>query len=139
MRTKTLAAIMLGLLAAMPARAGDQPAHEPGTSVEMPYLIAPVIVDGQLYANAYVSTKIVAPNTAATIVVRDRLPFIQDAFVRDVNAAPIGKADDPKTVDTPALTARLLSDAKRIVGPAYVDSITIIRVQMSLLGVGAHS
>ena len=115
------------------AWAGTSAEHEPGTSVEMPYLIAPVIVDGGLYANAYVSSKIVAVSPAATIVVRDKLPFIQDAYVRDVNAAPIGKASNAHVVDLPALTARLLSDARRIVGPNIIDSVEIMRVQMSPL------
>jgi hypothetical protein len=109
------------------------PEREPGSTVEMPYLIAPVVVDGELYANAYVSSRIIATSPAATIVVRDKLPFIQDAFVRDVNATPIGKASDPKVVDVPALTARLQADAKRIVGPGLVDSFQIVRVQMSPL------
>lgn len=123
------------LVCATPALAGEA-AREPGTSVEMPYLIAPVVVNGELVANAYVSSKVVADTPAATIVVRDKLPFIQDAFVRDVNAQPIGKASDPSTVDVPALAARLLADARRVVGPGLVDSVQIIRVQMSPLRSG---
>jgi hypothetical protein len=107
--------------------------REPGSTVEMPYLIAPVVIDGELFANAYVSSQIIATSPAATIVVRDKLPFIQDAFVRDVNATPIGEVSDPQTVDVPALALRLLADARRIVGPGLVDSIQIVRVQISPL------
>ncbi|HWU26408.1 MAG TPA: hypothetical protein VN154_08395, partial [Rhizomicrobium sp.] len=130
---------MLGLaLAALVAGGMSAPAspsaeREPGSTIDMPYLIAPVVVDGALFANAYVTSQIVATSAAATIVVRDKLPFIQDAFVRDVNAEPIGKPADPATVDVPALTARLLADAQRIVGPGFIDTIHIVRVQMSLL------
>lgn len=132
MRSIAVLSIFVGLLAS--GQAGSAPAErEPGSTVEMPYLIAPVIVDGALYANAYVSSQIIATSPAATIVVRDKLPFIQDAFVRDVNAVPIGKSTDPKTVDVPALTNRLMVDARRIVGPGLIDSIQIVRVQMSLL------
>ena len=133
MRTLLRPVLVSFVLAAGPALAGAKANHEPGTSVEMPYLIAPVIVDGQLYANAYVSSKIVATSPAATIVVRDKLPFIQDAYVRQVNGVPVGRASDPKTVDIPALTARLLAEAKRVVGANYIDSVEIIRVQMSPL------
>src|ERR1700678_3224248 len=47
--------IVLALLVASftHALAGTTKSHEPGTSVEMPYLIAPVIVDGRLDSNAY--------------------------------------------------------------------------------------
>ncbi|HUO91356.1 MAG TPA: hypothetical protein VMU22_00460, partial [Rhizomicrobium sp.] len=81
----------------------------------------------------------IAHSPAATIVVRDKLPFIQDAYVRDVNGAPIGKAGDPETVDQAALTARLLADAKRVAGANLVDSVEIIRIQMSPLRGGGHS
>lgn len=134
-----IAAALAILLIGSPVMAGGSPEHAPGLSVEMPYLIAPVIVDGQLYGNAYISSKIVATSQAATIVVRDKLPFIQDAYVRDVNASPIGKASDPKTVDVPALTARLQADARRVVGASYVDSVEIIRVQLSPMHTEAHS
>lgn len=140
MRALPIFAFAFLLAGLIPAAAGQSgPEHEPGTSVEMPYLIAPVVVDGDLVANAYVSSKVVATSPAATIVVRDKLAFIQDAYVRDVNAQPIGKPSDPRTVDVPALAARLADDAKRIVGPGLVDSVQIIRVQMSPLRAAAHS
>src|SRR3974390_649345 len=101
-----LALIVAGFTHALAAPKAE---HEVGTSVEMPYLIAPVVVDGILTANAYVSSKIVATSPAAPTVLRDRLPFIQDACVRDVNGAPIGQAEDQNKVDVPALTARLLA------------------------------
>jgi hypothetical protein len=109
----------------------DEP--EPGTSVEMPYLIAPMTADDKLTAYAYVSSKIVASSPAAAIDVRDKTPFIQDAFVRDVNARPITKASDPTTVDRDALAARLLADAKRIVGDKKVVGITLVAIQVTPL------
>jgi hypothetical protein len=131
--------IVLALLVASFTHALAAPSHEPGTSVEMPYLIAPVVVNGELTANAYVSSKVIARSPAATIIVRDKLPFIQDAYVRDVNGQPIGKTSDPETVDQQALAARLLADAKRVAGANFVDSVEIIRVQMSPLRGGGHS
>lgn len=131
--------IVLALLVASFTHALAAPSHEPGTSVEMPYLIAPVVVNGELTANAYISSKVIAHSPAATIIVRDKLPFIQDAYVRDVNGEPIGKTSDPETVDQQALVARLLADAKRVAGPNFVDSVEIIRIQMSPLRGGGHS
>lgn len=136
---RTAAALVLAL-AATPAFAADAPkgkTPEPGTSVEMPYLIAPVIVDGKLQANAYVSNKIIATSQANAINIRAKLAFVQDAFVRDVNAKPIGKDSDPGTVDEPALQARLLADARRIMGGAEVADLKIIRVQVSPIHPGS--
>ena len=102
----------------------------------MPYLIAPVMVDGKLDCQRLCLEPSSPSSPTAEIVVRDKLAFIQDAYVRDVNATPIGKADDPATVDVPALAARLLADAKRVAGPNLVSAIEIIRIQMTPLHPG---
>jgi hypothetical protein len=104
-----------------------------GASVVMPYLIAPVVVGDKLFAYAYVSSIIIGPSPTAAVDIREKTPFIQDAYVRDVNATPIGKADDPQTVDIPALAARMLGDAKRIVGPEKVIGVRIVDIQMRQL------
>lgn len=125
------ALLVLTATAAFAADAPKPKTPEPGTSVEMPYLIAPVVVDGKLQANAYISNKIIATSQANAIDIRAKLAFVQDAFVRDVNARPIGKDSDPGTVDQAALQARLLADARRIVGAAEVADLKIIRIQVT--------
>ena len=109
---------------------------EPGTSVEMPYLIAPLTSGDTLLAYAYVSCKIIASSPSSAIDIRDKTAFIQDAFVRDVNTSTIGKADDPQTVDSPALTARLLADVKKVVKPGSVTGLRLIEVQIRLMRPG---
>jgi len=106
---------------------------EPGTSVEMPYLIAPLAIGDSLVAYAYVSTKILSSSQATAIDVRDKIPFIQDAFVRDVNAAQIGRGDNPPTIDSAMLTARLFADVKKVMGPGKVAGLEIIQVQVTPL------
>ena len=128
------AVILCAVLTAGPAFAVDaknqatEPA--PGSSVEMPYLIAPLTSGDGLVAYAYISSKIIASSPATAIDVRDRIPFIQDAFVRDVNAASIGKPDDPQTVDSNALTARLLADVRKVMKPGSVSGVRLIEVQI---------
>jgi hypothetical protein len=123
------------VLLSLPAFAADAPkkAEEPGTHVEMPFLIAPMSQDGKLVGYAYISSKLVSSSPPASVEIREKLAFIQDAFVRDVNAAPIGKANDPQSVDTALLAGRLLSDARRIVGAAKVVSISFKQIQFAPL------
>lgn len=131
---RILPAITLMFALISPAlAAGDEKngTREPGTSVEMPFLIAPVIVDGKLQAYAYISSKVISSTPGTAVSIREKTPFLQDAFIRDVNAEPIGKADDPMTVDQPALIARLLADAKRIAGSAKVVSFVITQIQVA--------
>jgi len=106
-------------------------AAEPGTHVQMPFLIAPVSIDGKLEGYSYISSKLVAATPSASVLIREKLAFIQDAFVRDVNAQPVGKESDAKDVDTAALSARLVADAKRIVGAKNVVSIVFTQIQFS--------
>ncbi|HEY5239207.1 MAG TPA: hypothetical protein VIJ62_12560 [Rhizomicrobium sp.] len=116
------------------AIAASKDAPPPGSSVEMPYLIAPMIdSDGKLLAYAYVSTKIVTNSPDDAVEVRNKTPFIQDAFVRDVNAAPFAKQGDPTTVDQPILQGRLLADVRKIVGENRIAAIEITQIQISPL------
>jgi hypothetical protein len=110
---------------------------EPGTSVEMPYLIAPLSDGNTLLAYAYVSCRIVGASQAAALDIQKKVPFIQDAFVRDVNASSIGKPDDPMAVDNATLEPRLLALAKKAVGPGKVVDLKLIQVQITPLRPGA--
>jgi hypothetical protein len=123
----TAVALLMGSV----ARAGKAP--EPGTSVEMPYVIAPITIDDKLTAYAYISSKIVATSPSAAIDIRLKTPFIQDAFVRDVNALPVGATVDATKIDSQALTARLLKDARYIMGQGKVASVAIIQIQIAQL------
>jgi len=130
---RILPALALACALASPAFADEakKGEHEPGTSVEMPFLIAPVIVDGKLAAYAYISSKVISSSPGAAVGIREKTPFLQDAFIRDVNASPIGKANDPMTIDQPALVARLLADAKRIAGSTKAVSFVITQIQVA--------
>jgi hypothetical protein len=131
MRAPLILAILLSV--AMPAAAADVPkkAEEPGTHVQMPFLIAPVSVDGKLVGYVYLSSKLIAATPMASVEIRDKLAFIQDAFVRDVNAAPIAKSEDVASIDKAALGARLVADAKRIVGATKVVTIEFTQIQFA--------
>ncbi|HUB85257.1 MAG TPA: hypothetical protein VL971_06150 [Rhizomicrobium sp.] len=130
------AAIVGAILWAIPATALEASAKKgpaepaPGSSVEMPYLIAPLTDGDTLVAYAYISSKVVASSPGGAIDVRDKIAFIQDAFVRDVNRASIGKADAPLTVDRDTLATRLLADAQKVMKPGAVVGVQIIDVQI---------
>jgi hypothetical protein len=96
--------------------------------------MAPLMgADGKLSGYAYISTKLTATSAAGALDVRDKIAFIQDAFVRDVNGASVAKASDPGTVDNAALEARLLVDAKKVMGAGKVASIAIAQLQVAPL------
>jgi hypothetical protein len=135
---RILVPLLLLVLAAtgQPAPAAGAKAGAPGTNVEMPFLIAPMSKEGKLLGYAYISSKMVASSQGAAFAVREKLAFIQDAFVRNVNAQPICKADDPKAVDTALLNDRLVAAARRIVGNDKVDRMIFVVVQFAPLHPG---
>lgn len=132
MRAALVLCVLFAALVGEPALAGEK-AGDPGTNVEMPFLIAPMTLDGKLTGYAYISSKVVTTSRLASLEVRDKIPFIQDAFVRDVNATPIGSAADPKTIDRGALVTRLIADVRHIIGPAKIAAVVIIQIQISSL------
>ena len=97
------AAVIFGL-AANPAaaaekEAGGDKAGAPGTNIDMPFLMAPMTgADGNLSGYAYISSRLTATSDASANQVRDKIAFIQDAFVRDVNcdrrSPPPGRSGD---------------------------------------------
>lgn len=106
----------------------------PGTNIDMPFLMAPMTgADGKLSGYAYISSRLTANSDVSANQARDKIAFIQDAFVRDVNAKEIATSGDPATVDNAALEARLLADARQVVGAKKLVSISITQVQIAPL------
>jgi len=105
-----------------------------GTNVDMPPLIAPLSdADGKLMGYAYISSRLTAASDTIALSVRDKLPFIQDVILRDVNAEPVATPDDPEKVDIPGVEKRLLSDAAKVMGAGKIKQITLCTVQISPL------
>jgi hypothetical protein len=131
---KTAILLLFAALGAS-AHAEDSPKKgEPGTNVEMPFLMAPLNnADGKLIGYAYLSTRLTAMSDTYALAVRDKLPFIQDKMVRDVNADAVTAPDDPEKVDIPMLERRLLGDAAQVMGAGKVKLITICTVQIAEL------
>lgn len=129
-----LFAVSLVLPAAAAEKGEDIKGGKPGTNVPMDYLMAPLAgPDGKLFGYAYINARLTATSEVFVVPVRDKLPFIQDAFVRDVNAKGIATTDDPQAVDVPALEARLLADAVHVMGPGKVKMITVCTVNIAEL------
>lgn len=143
---RSIAILALAGLLATPAWAaeGEKPAkaekRAPGTSVEMPAIISPMDdEDGKLAGYAYITCTLIASSPDVAVSIRSKTPFIQDAFVRDVNHKSVALASDLSQVDKDGVAARFLADARKIMGEKKVVSLTITQVQMSALRAGPPS
>jgi hypothetical protein len=113
---------------------GEAKKGQPGTNVDMPFLMAPLTnADGKLTGYAYISSRLTASSEGGGTDVREKLAFIQDLMVRDVNATSVTIPDDPEKVDIAATEKRLLSAAVKVMGPGKVKLITICTVNISPL------
>ena len=129
-------ALLLPVSAAIRAEAaqktGAADAQDGGpTDVEMPPLLAPVIVDNRLDSYAYLTIELTPASRDKVLLIREKVPFLQDGFLREVNKAPIGKANDPKTVDQEALKKRLLARLKQILPAGTVSDLKFDQIVLS--------
>jgi hypothetical protein len=99
-----------------------KPAKASENSVEMPALIAPVAVDGRLSGYFYISSRVTATSATNAIAIREKLAFIQDAFVREVNLHPIQVTDAAK-LDRAELGKRLMENARKVIGNNSITGI----------------
>jgi hypothetical protein len=113
---------------------GEPAKGKPGTNVDMPYLMAPLTTaEGKLTGYAYISSRLTASADGGGTAVREKLPFIQDLMVRDVNATTVTTHDDPEKVDIAATEKRMLAAAAKVMGPGKVKLITICTIHISPL------
>ncbi|HTO41438.1 MAG TPA: hypothetical protein VL026_10725 [Rhizomicrobium sp.] len=114
--------------------------NAPGTRVEMPPIISPMQdARGRLSGYAYISATIIATSPNVAVAIRAKTPFIQDAFVRNVNARSVGLGTDPAQIDKAGVETRFLAEARTIAGARAVKSVIITQVQMSALRGGPPS
>ena len=73
-----------------------------------------MIVEARLENYAYITIVLKPAAPAGILAIREKVPFLQDAFLRELNVATIVKADDPKTVDEAPLKARLIARMNQI-------------------------
>ncbi len=113
---------------------GEKKGGKPGTNVDMPFLMAPLTdADGKLTGYAYISSRLTASSESVVTDVRDKLPYIQDLLVRDVNGTGVTVADDPEKVDIHGVEARLLAAARKVMGAGKVKQVMICTVQIAQL------
>jgi flagellar basal body-associated protein FliL len=129
------AAALAALLMVSPVEraVGAEPApkDQAVTNVELPAFLAPMLKDNRLEQYAYITVALTPANREKMLAIREKMPFLRDAFLREVNKANIVKADDPNSVDTVALKARLLVRVNQILPKGSVSDLKFQSIQMT--------
>jgi len=92
-------------------------------SVNMPMLVAPVMIKGQLARYVYLNVTLVLPDESNKMMLLEKVPYIQDAFLREVHRGTIALGEDPGMLDEAGLGRRLLDACIKVVGPDIVKKV----------------
>lgn len=106
--------------------AGDEPigAMAPrAPSVDMPILVAPIVVNGEMDHYIYLGVVLQLVDDTHKSKLLERIPYLQDAFLREVHGPSIAHNNDPSLVDEKALIERLLRVCDEVVGANIVKNI----------------
>jgi hypothetical protein len=103
--------------------AGGPLAGSGKSGIDMPSLMAPVTVNGELRYYVYLAIRLNLSSDSQKDLVLERIPYIQDAFLREVHRSSVALGDDAETVDAHALSERLITVAAKVLGPGVVTGI----------------
>jgi hypothetical protein len=96
--------------------------------VPLPTVIAPVMIKDRLAEHLYLFLAAITANAADAQVVKARLPYVQDAMVRDVYLHVVSLDNPSEEPDTVALIARLKTVINNAVGQPLVTQIQVGRI-----------
>ena len=113
------------------ASAAENAKDQGPTDVELPPILAPMVVDNRLENYSYITIALSPASRDKALVIREKMPFLQDAFVREMNKGSIAKSGDPKAVDTAALKPRLLARMNQILPGGTVADLKFQQIVLT--------
>lgn len=145
MRLIAAVALIAMLFAAAPAFASGSSSHGEKSSgaegtafatprvptVQMPTLVAPVGVDGELDHYVYLGIALELADDNQKSMMLDKIPYLQDAFLREVHGATLARDGDPSILDEVGLKQRLLQASEKVVGPGIVKAVQIYNATLA--------
>jgi hypothetical protein len=119
--------LLCGLLGGL-ALAAEKPkdAGADASFVNVTPVALPIVVNGQLVNYVFVSLRLNLAPSANISAVREKEPYFRDALVRMAYRQPFIVPTNYAQVDVPALKARMMTEAARIVGPGVVISVVLV-------------
>lgn len=99
--------------------------------VPLPTIIAPVLCNERLTSHLYIYIAAITADASTADEVKKRLPYVQDALVREVNNHVLTVADPNADPDTKSLIARFKSVINTAVGKPLVTEIQVGRIDTS--------
>jgi flagellar basal body-associated protein FliL len=112
---------------------GEGAANGPADlSLKMPRLVAPVMVKGEMVRYMHLDVTLQLPDVKNRNFLMEKVPYMQDAFVRSVHATSILRNEETQEVDVDGLRSRLLAICERVAGAGLVKDIEFRDVSKSM-------
>jgi flagellar basal body-associated protein FliL len=97
-------------------------------TISMPALVTPVVVNGALERYVFLSLTLELTSDEHKNMILEKIPYLQDAYLREVHRASVAKDNDPNLLDEEGLKDRLMRVSATVVGPGIVKAITLRNV-----------
>jgi flagellar basal body-associated protein FliL len=97
-------------------------------TISMPALVTPVVVNGALERYVFLSLTLELTSDEHKNMMLEKIPYLQDAYLREVHRASVAKDNDPNLLDEEGLKDRLMRVSATVVGPGIVKAITLRNV-----------
>jgi flagellar basal body-associated protein FliL len=101
-------------------------------TISMPTLVAPVGINGELDHYVYLGIALELTSDEHKSMMLDKIPYLQDAFLREVHGATLARDGDPSILDEVGLKARLLAASEKVVGPGIVKAVAIYNATLAI-------
>jgi hypothetical protein len=98
--------------------------------IDVPPILAPMVVANRLDGYAYIVVLLAPAGRDKVVIIREKMPFLQDAFLRELNKTPIIKSDDPKTVDADAVKTRLVARMNQVLPAGTVAELKLGQIAL---------
>lgn len=98
-------------------------------TVSMPILVAPVVVNGELRHYVFLSVTLELSSDEHKDMMLEKIPYLQDAFLRDVHRATVARESEPTLVDEDGLKARLIKVSDATVGAGIVKAVQLLNAE----------
>lgn len=95
-------------------------------TLSMPVLIAPVIANGELHHYVFLRVTLELSGDEHKVMMLQKIPYLQDAFLREVHRATVSRENDPASVDEEGLKARLIKVSDATVGAGIVKAVQLV-------------
>lgn len=131
-RKRSSLALVAALILRMQSAGAAEPVKDQGpTDVELPPILAPIVIDNRLDSYAYITIALTPASGDKVFTIREKVPFLRDGFLREVNKTTIGKPSDPKTVDQSALKTRLVARMNEILPKGTVSDLKFEQIVLT--------